>query len=125
MGTHKKLKAPALLPPALSTESVCPFGIDLFRPVVVVLNIRFSRRETKTNNPKPSVLNTRWLRKLRLPCAQRLGVDTQPFGHLTDRISTLNDLPHSVLLELIRKPNSLTNVRLSLVPKLPSKRLGN
>ncbi|MFT5511605.1 MAG: hypothetical protein ACI89J_004709, partial [Hyphomicrobiaceae bacterium] len=33
----------------------------------------------------------------------------------------LNNLRNSVLLKLIRKPNSLAHIRLSLVPKLPSK----
>jgi hypothetical protein len=46
---------------------------------------------------------------------------TGPFGHFTDRISALNDLRHSVLFELVCKPYSLVHIRLSLVPKLPSK----
>ncbi|MEP4337081.1 MAG: hypothetical protein ABJ360_11955, partial [Roseobacter sp.] len=37
------------------------------------------------------------------------------------RISTLNNLRHGVLLKLIRKPYALVHIRLSLVPKLPSK----
>ncbi|MEP2920631.1 MAG: hypothetical protein ABJP06_07890, partial [Sulfitobacter sp.] len=38
-----------------------------------------------------------------------------------DRVATLNNLRHSVLLKLVRKSNALAHIRLSLVPKLPSK----
>ncbi len=41
------------------------------------------------------------------------------------RLTALNDLRHSVLLNLIRKPNSLTHIRSSLVPKPPSKASAN
>ncbi|MCZ4354495.1 hypothetical protein O4H61_18405, partial [Roseovarius aestuarii] len=34
---------------------------------------------------------------------------------------TLNNLRHSVLFELVCKPYSFGHIRLSLVPKLPSK----
>src|SRR6056297_1503395 len=61
------------------------------------------------------------LRKLRLPSVKRLGADPHPLSHFADRISTLDNLRHSVLLNLIRKPNALVHIRLSLVPKLPSK----
>jgi hypothetical protein len=36
-------------------------------------------------------------------------------------LSALHDLCHRVLFELIRKSNSLVHIRLSLIPKLPSK----
>ncbi|MEJ6477142.1 MAG: hypothetical protein QNL92_00500, partial [Octadecabacter sp.] len=38
-----------------------------------------------------------------------------------DCVTTLNNLRHSAPLKLIRKPNSFVHIRLSLVPKLPSK----
>jgi hypothetical protein len=38
-----------------------------------------------------------------------------------DRVATLNNLRHSVLLKLICKSNALARIRLSLVPKLTSK----
>ena len=40
---------------------------------------------------------------------------------LVRALGTLDNLCHSVPLELIRKPNSFVHVRLSLVPKLPNK----
>jgi hypothetical protein len=56
-----------------------------------------------------------------MPIPSRRGIDPQPFSYFADRVSALHDLRHSVLLKLIRKPNSLTHIRLTLVPKLPSK----
>jgi hypothetical protein len=37
------------------------------------------------------------------------------------RITTLDNLRHGILLELIRMSNPFAHIRLSLVPKLPSK----
>ncbi len=49
------------------------------------------------------------------------GADPQPLRHLAHRVTTINNLRHSVLFELVCKPYSLVHIRLSLVPKLPSK----
>ena len=50
-----------------------------------------------------------------------LGADPQSLSHFADRATSLNNVGHRFLLELIRKPNSFTHIRLSLAPKLPSK----
>jgi hypothetical protein len=57
----------------------------------------------------------------RMQIPSRGGIDPQPLSHFTDRNSTLHDLHHSVLFDLIRKPYSFTRIRLSLIPKTPRK----
>jgi hypothetical protein len=55
------------------------------------------------------------------PCIKRFCADPQSFSDFTDRITTLDNLRHSILLKLIRISNPFAHIHLSLVPKLPSK----
>lgn len=46
--------------------------------------------------------------------------DSYELSFFTDRIATLKNLRHNVLIKLIRKSNALAPIRLSFVPKLSS-----